>query len=353
MHRYLKQIDSKPCYNLKCTGFTSIQLAIAAGSLVFLIFFSNIIFNVYALFYRPLLANNANATIIQVDKASSASLFVHHLKQKQLIHAERLFLYLIRLEGLAQHLKAGIYQIKPGESAQQLLYRVVAGDNLVETFRIIEGTTVSQIAEHLAHANYLNYQAADWQKIAEQYNNAEGLLLADSYYYDAGSSSEALLNRAHANLIQYLQTAWQNRSPGLPYKNAYQLLIAASIIEKETAVPAERRLIAGVLVNRLRSMMPLQMDPTVIYALGNRYTGKLLHADLQVDSPYNSYRYRGLPPTPIAMVGKDAIDAAAHPQMTNYLYFVAKGDGSHQFSVNYVQQQQAIERYLKANVNHE
>ena len=135
--------------------------------------------------------------------------------------------------------------------------------------------------------------------------------------------------------------------PGLPYQTAYEMLIAASIIEKETAIPKERRLIAGIIINRLRKHMPLQMDPTVIYALGSQYHGTLRREDLQIDSPFNSYLHRGLPPTPIAMVDKDAIDAAAHPEPTDYLYFVATGNGSHHFSVNYEEQKQAIQYYLR------
>ena len=123
------------------------------------------------------------------------------------------------------------------------------------------------------------------------------------------------------------------------------MLIAASIIEKETAVPQERKLISGVVINRLNKHMPLQMDPTVIYAMGDTYKGSLTHEDLSINSPYNTYQNRGLPPTPIAMVGKEAIDAAAHPQLSNYLYFMARGDGTHQFSQTYEEQKQAINQY--------
>lgn len=181
----------------------------------------------------------------------------------------------------------------------------------------------------------------------KNYPSAEGLLLADTYQYQGGSSSKALLEQAHRNLLNYLNISWTNRAANLPYKTPYELLIAASIIEKETAIAQERKLISGVMVNRLKKKMPLQMDPTVIYGLGNQYTGKLTHNDLLIESPYNSYLNRGLPPTPIAMVGKEAIDAAAHPQLSNYLYFVAKGDGTHQFSETYEQQKQAINQYRR------
>ena len=303
--------------------------------------------HVYRLFYQPMVTTTTAQTIVSLDQHTSASSFVHILKTRHFITSPRIFLTLIRLQGLSHQLKAGIYDLKPGESAQQFLYRVTAGDVLVETFRIIEGTTQAQVAANLQHAPYLTYRSADWLAIAGDHPTAEGLLLANTYHYDAGSQSITILRRASASLQQFLLQSWQQRSPDLPYKNAYEMLIAASILEKEASIAQEKRLIAGVIVNRLRKHMPLQMDPTVIYALGSQYTGRLSRDDLHIDSPYNTYRYRGLPPTPIAMVGKEAIDAAAHPEPTNYLYFVARGDGSHYFSLNYEEQKQAVIRYLK------
>jgi len=304
-------------------------------------------FDLYRLFYQPMLSDKQQPVTVHLDKFTSASSFVHTLKSQRLVKSGRLFLILIRMQGLSSHLKAGIYQINAGESAQQFLYRVVDGDVLKETFRIIEGTTKNQVEENLKKAPYLAYNAMDWFAITAPFPSAEGLLLADTYHYDAGSNSQDLLVRANSNLREFLEYSWQQRTPGLPYKSAYDLLIAASILEKEASLASEKRLIAGVIVNRLRKNMPLQMDPTVIYALGQTYQGKLSRENLFIDSPYNTYLYRGLPPTPIAMVGKEAIAAAARPQPSDYLYFVAKGDGSHHFSVTYEQQKQAIARYLK------
>lgn len=312
---------------------------------LFFVSFSFLFWNVYGLVAKPLLAQQEPPIIINFDRAASAAQFVQTLKEKNLIHCQRPLLLIIRVSGLSQRLKAGVYQIKPGETALQLLKRVSAGDVLTQNFTIIAGTTQQKIAQDLAKASYLDYQPGDWSLIQENHANAEGLVLADTYQYQGGSSSKRLLEHAHRNLMNYLNTVWANRAPNLPYKNPYELLTAASIIEKETAVPQERQLISGVMVNRINKKMPLQMDPTVIYGLGAAYTGKLSHNDMQVDSPYNSYRYRGLPPTPIAMVGKEALDAAAHPQLSNYLYFVAKGDGTHQFSETYLQQRQAIHQY--------
>jgi UPF0755 protein len=299
----------------------------------------------YDLASKPLISKKDSAILINFDKAESATQFVQILQDKHLIHFRKPLLLMIRIRGLAQGLKAGIYQIKPGETAMQLLSRVASGDVLTQNFTIISGTTQQKIAQDLAKASYLHYHPEDWLAVKGTYLNAEGLLLADTYQYQAGSESKNLMAHAHHNLVNYLTTVWTQRAPNLPYKTPYELLTAASIIEKETAVPQERQLISGVVVNRLNKKMPLQMDPTVIYALGTSYKGKLAHEDMHIDSPYNSYRYRGLPPTPIAMVSKDALNAAAHPQSSNYLYFVARGDGTHQFSETYEQQKQAIHQY--------
>lgn len=289
----------------------------------------------------------SSGMVFTLDRSASAYQFVRILKEKKLIQSTKLLLFIIRFEDLSHKLKAGVYQIQPGESPIALLHRVIAGDVVTQNFKIIEGTTQQKITHDLIKAPYLEYHPEDWLLIKDNHLNAEGMLLADTYRYSGGSSSKMLLEQAHRNLVLYLNDAWANRAPGLPYKNAYELLTAASIIEKETAIPQEKKLIAGVVVNRLNKKMPLQMDPTVIYGLGDQYKGKLVHNDLLINSPYNSYMNRGLPPTPIAMVGKDALNAAAHPQFSNYLYFVAKGDGSHQFSETYEQQRQAINLYQR------
>lgn len=299
----------------------------------------------YTLTVSPLIAKDNPTVIITLDKSASAYQFAHLLKAKKLIRSPRLFVALIRSKGLTHQLKAGVYQIQPGETALQVLDKVVSGAVITENFSIIAGTTQSKITKDLMQAKYLSFQLKDWDAIKGNHPNAEGLLLADTYQYAGGSSSKTLLEQAHRNLEQYLTYSWEHRSAQLPYRSAYELLIAASIIEKETAIAEERKLIAGVLLNRIQKGMPLQMDPTVIYGLGSQYNGKLSHKDLSIDSPYNSYRYRGLPPTPIAMVGKEAIDAAAHPQLSKFLYFVAKGDGSHQFSETYEQQKRAVNQY--------
>ena len=315
-----------------------------------LLFFMSFLFGVwflYSLINAPLIPDNASPVLISLDKSTTASQFVRVLKEKKLIQSEKMLLTLIRYEHLAHQLKAGVYQINPGETPQQLLQKVTSGDVVSFNFTIVAGTTQKKIAQDLSGATYLHYDPSIWNILRQDHPNSEGLLLAETYKYRGGSDAKTLLAQSNRDLINYLNESWASRTPDLPYKTPYELLIAASIIEKETAVPQERKLISGVVVNRLKKHMPLQMDPTVIYALGDNYKGTLVHEDLSVDSPYNTYKYRGLPPTPIAMVGKEAIDAAAHPQLSNYLYYVAKGDGTHQFSQTYEEQKQAINQYRR------
>ena len=316
-------------------------------TLVSFMSFLFLVWTFYNLINVPLLASTASPVIISLDKSTTASKFVHLLKEKQLIKSTKIMLALIQYEHLAQQLKAGVYQINPGETSLHFLHRVAAGDVLSFNFTIIAGTTQKKVDQDLKTAAYLNYDPNIWQSLKQDHPSAEGLLLADTYRYAGGSDIKNLLGHAQRNLITYLNECWTSRAPDLPYQTPYELLVAASIIEKETAVPQERKLISGVVINRLKKRMPLQMDPTVIYAMGDLYKGSLTHEDLSISSPYNTYQNRGLPPTPIAMVGKEAIDAAAHPQLSNYLYFMARGDGTHQFSQTYEEQKQAINQYKR------
>lgn len=284
--------------------------------------------------------------ILRYSPTESAASLVAKMHQMDLIKSEWAALAFIRLYGLATQLKAGTYLIESKMTAAALLKQMVRGKVLTLSFQIIPGSNFYQIHDLLRHSPYLDYKKSDWEVLKDEGVNPEGLLLADTYLYDADSSAKMLIKRAHYALIDVLSKAWHERSEGLPYHKPYELLVAASILQKEAALASEQHLISGVIVNRLHKRMPLQMDPTVIYGLNDQYQGRLRKRDLADDSPYNTYRHRGLPPGPIAMVSKAAIDAAAHPTVSDYLYFVAKGDGSHQFSVDYKDQRQAVAKYL-------
>jgi peptidoglycan lytic transglycosylase G len=283
--------------------------------------------------------------VIGIPQTYSAKMIASELEDKKLIHSKYSFLALARLSGKSKSLQAGFYEICPGDTLQQFLAKLVKGDVVQKEFTIIEGTTYSQVLASLKKSPFI---MMDGIHLADNENAAiEGWYLAETYRYKAGTNASQLLKRAKHALNETLIREWNYRDKTLPYTTPYQLLIVASIIEKEANIDTERKLISGVIVNRLSKKMRLQMDPTVIYAIKEKYNGNLTRDDLNVDSPYNTYKRQGLPPTPIAMVGESALIAAAHPIHNDYLYYVAKGDGTHQFSSTYEAQKNAVEQYIK------
>jgi UPF0755 protein len=256
-----------------------------------------------------------------------------------------------KLHPAITRIKAGEYRVAPGMSLRQLLQRVLAGDTIAYSFTIIEGMTFRQLQAALRANEVLEQRAStmsEAQLLAHLGSDAEaleGLFLAETYHFERGMSDLQLLRRAHDLLRQFLHQAWEERAQGLPYGSPYEALIMASIIEKETGVPEERGKIAGVFVRRLQRGMRLQSDPTVIYGMGERYAGRITRADLRRPTPWNTYLIDGLPPTPIALVGREAIRAALHPAEGEALYFVAKGDGTHRFSNTLEQHNRAVRQY--------
>ncbi|MGH8120408.1 MAG: endolytic transglycosylase MltG, partial [Gammaproteobacteria bacterium] len=181
----------------------------------------------------------------------------------------------------------------------------------------------------------------------------EGLLFPDTYHFPGNTPDSELLRRARMRMQKILEKEWRQRADGLPYNSPYEALIMASLVEKEASLPEERPLIAGVFVRRLQKGMPLQADPTIIYALGDKFDGNIRKPDMAIDSPYNTYLNAGLPPTPIAMPGRDSLYAALHPDNGNALYFVAKGDGAHHFSDTFTEHQKAVSMYQLGNGGNE
>ena len=216
---------------------------------------------------------------------------------------------------------------------------------------LLEGWTIRDIKNEILSnkvliKNLVDYSSASLsKKIRITESNVEGLFFPDTYYFTKGTSDIELLKRAYRRGREILAKEWESRDIGLPYKNDYDALIMASIIEKETALASERAMIAGVFVRRLKNNMKLQTDPTVIYAMGIKYDGNIRKKDLRIDSPYNTYRYNGLPPTPIALAGREAIHAALHPENDDTLYFVSKKDGSHYFSKTLYEHNKAVKKY--------
>lgn len=272
--------------------------------------------------------------VLQLERGDSLRAISNKLAQHDLLDTPAHFVWWARLRGDDKRLQAGDYEVMPGQTLVNLLDNMVAGRVQQFAVTLVEGWSFRQMMQainqhvHLEHT--LNTLDADavMAALGHAGEHPEGRFMPDTYYVRNQEKDSALLLRAYRSMAQTLETLWQQREPDLPYENAYEALIMASIIEKESAVPEERPLIAGVFINRLRKGMRLQTDPTVIYGIGESYDGDIRFRDLRKDTPYNTYTRKGLPPTPIAMPGEAAIHAALHPAETDYLFFVAHSDAS-------------------------
>ncbi len=266
------------------------------------------------------------------------------------------FMLLVRAYGMASAVKAGNYQLEEGMTAYDLYQMITSGSTVQRGITFIEGWTFKQMREALnadESIRHLSMHLSDAEILAQigaAETMPEGLFFPDSYYFSSGMSDLEILKRAYQTMQRKLDIAWRLRDTALPYATPYQALTMASIVEKETGRSDERPLIARVFLNRLRLGMRLQTDPTVIYGMGDQFDGNLRKKDLLTDTPYNTYTRSGLPPTPIAMPGLAAIEAALHPAASDALYFVGKGDGSHAFSATLSEHNRAVGHYqLKRN----
>ena len=267
----------------------------------------------------------------------------------------RLLPWIMRLKGDAERLQAGEYRLAAGETLAGLLARLLTGDVVVHSFRIAEGSRIADVlkaleadqrlARTLGAARPETLLADLGLELAAPGAHGEGWFFPDTYSFTAGSEDRSLLLRAHAKMIEELDAAWADRSPGLPYGNRYEALIAASLVEKETSRAEDRAHVSQVFAARLKRNMRLQADPTVIYGLGEQFDGDLTRAHLRQPTPYNTYAHKGLPPTPIALPGRAALAAALHPSGADYLYFVARGDGSSEFSATLDAHNRAVRRF--------
>jgi UPF0755 protein len=265
-----------------------------------------------------------------------------------------LFGVLARVTGKASQIKAGSYELKPDTSPRRLLTQLVRGEFAQESLTIIEGWTFRQMRQTVDAAPNIRHETAslsDKELLAkvlapgETYPAAEGLFFPDTYLFAKNASDLSIYRQAHEMMMKRLKSAWDKRDTDLPYADPYQALIMASLVEKETGLKSDRPMVAGVFVNRLKTGMLLQTDPTVIYGLGEKYDGKIHKKDLETDTPYNTYTRAGLPPTPIALPGVPSLLAATAPARTDALYFVSRGDGTSHFSANLTEHNKAVNEY--------
>ena len=255
--------------------------------------------------------------------------------------------------GKSAKMKAGDYELKPGSTPLRLINQLVRGEFAQESLAIIEGWTFKQMRQAVAAHPGLKHDTAQMSdnelltKITPDFKAAEGLFFPDTYLFAKRSSDLQVYRQAHALLLKRLNEGWVKRDTSVPYKTPYDALIMASLVEKETGQKSERDMIAGVFVNRLKQGMLLQTDPTVIYGMGEHYQGNIRKRDLLADTPYNTYTRAGLPPTPIALPGAAALAAALNPAQTDALYFVARKDGTSQFSENLDDHNRAVNKYQR------
>lgn len=267
------------------------------------------------------------------------------------------FEFLVRLLGKANEIKAGNYLLENEITPYKLFLVITRGDVTQSQAIFIEGWTFRQMRKALddnpaVRHDTLNLSEQEvLQRLEANAATAEGLFFPDTYNFSSGMSDLSILKRANRVMQNRLDDAWKGRAPDLPYASPYEALIMASIIEKETGQAGERPMIASVFINRLRFGMRLQTDPTVIYGLGETFDGNLRKRDLTSDTPYNTYTRSGLPPSPIAMPGWESIQAALHPAKSSALYFVAKGNGAHQFSSSLAEHNRAVGRYQRHSTN--
>jgi UPF0755 protein len=297
------------------------------------------------------LAIPAEGLHLSVVQGDSLRAVVQKLHDTGVVEHPQLLIYYGRWTGLDQQIKRGEYLLPPQSTAESLLRLLQAGDVIRHQLTLPEGIT-------LAAALEIMWRQADLSRVLEGSNDAriveltklyavpEGLFFPDSYQYELGDTDWDIVQRAHKAMTSVLAQEWSQRSASLPYKNDYEALIMASIIERETGLASERAAIGGVFVRRLQKRMLMQTDPTIIYGLGDAFDGNLKRRHLTDSSNlYNTYRHRGLPPSPIALPGRAAIHAALHPQDGTALYFVARGDGGHEFSATLAEHNRAVRKY--------
>lgn len=289
----------------------------------------------------------------ELRAGSSLRSVATQLAKAGVIQRPELFEALARLLGESAKLKAGNYEFSNPLTPLGLLRRMTRGDVTLVAVTFVEGSTFRQIRKTLQEHPKVRVETSTLtetellQKLGIEQPTGEGWFFPDTYHFSEGSSDLAILRRAHRLMLRYLNQEWERRAPGLPLKSPMEALILASIVEKETGKPEERGMVAAVFINRLRLGMLLQTDPTVIYGMGESFNGNIRKNDLTTDTPYNTYTRSGLPPTPIAMPGLEALHATLNPAPSDALYFVSRGDGTSKFSRTLTEHERAVTQYQR------
>ena len=299
--------------------------------------------------------------LLTIERGTTGSKLAALLEQENILEHADLLPWLLKLQPQLNKVKAGTYSLTGVKTLQDLLDMINSGKEAQFSVKFIEGKTFKEWRKNLENAPHLKQTLQGKtdkeimalldipavSKAVYEWNNIEGWLYPDTYNYTPNSTDLELLKRSTTRLQKALDKAWNERDENLPLADPYQMLILASIVEKETGIAAERPQVASVFINRLKANMKLQTDPTVIYGMGESYTGNIRKKDLETITPYNTYMIDGLPPTPIAMVSEGALQAVAHPAKTDFYYFVADGSGGHKFTRNLNEHNKAVQEYLR------
>ncbi len=299
--------------------------------------------------------------LLTIERGTTGSKLAALLEQEKILEHADLLPWLLKLQPQLNKVKAGTYSLTGVKTLQDLLDMLNSGKEAQFSVKFIEGKTFKEWRKNLENAPHLKQTLQgktdkeimallDIPAVAKavyEWNNMEGWLYPDTYNYTPNSTDLELLKRSTTRLQKALDKAWNERDENLPLADPYQMLILASIVEKETGIAEERPQVASVFINRLKANMKLQTDPTVIYGMGESYTGNIRKKDLETITPYNTYMIEGLPPTPIAMVSESALQAVAHPAKTDFYYFVADGSGGHKFTRNLNEHNKAVQEYLR------
>ena len=299
--------------------------------------------------------------LLTIERGTTGSKLAALLEQEKILDHADLLPWLLKLQPQLNKVKAGTYSLTGVKTLQDLLDMINSGKEAQFSVKFIEGKTFKEWRKNLENAPHLKQTLQgksdkeimallDIPAVAKavyEWNNMDGWLYPDTYNYTPNSTDLELLKRSTTRLQKALDKAWNERDENLPLSDPYQMLILASIVEKETGIAEERPQVASVFINRLKANMKLQTDPTVIYGMGENYTGNIRKKDLETITPYNTYVIEGLPPTPIAMVSESALQAVAHPAKTDFYYFVADGSGGHKFTRNLNEHNKAVQEYLR------
>ena len=295
--------------------------------------------------------------VVDIEPGTGFGRVAQDLERLGVVENAALFSVLARLENAAESVRAGEYRFVPAATPNVVLLQLVEGDVTVYRLRILEGWSVSDLMTAVGKAPALEATLAGVEidtllaHLGLDEGHPEGQFFPDTYHYARGATDAEILRAAYEKMQSVMDVEWQGRAPDLPYRDRSDAHVMASLVEKETGLPEDRARVAGVFVRRLNRGIRLQADPSVIYGLGREFDGNLTRAHLDRDGPYNTYRRAGLPPTPIALPGRASIHAALHPVHEEVMYFVARGDGSSEFSITLAEHVQAVRRFQLGDAN--